>query len=255
MAAFVERKFETIKVERHGPVTLITLDRPAALNAFTRQGAAEVIQALVGFDADPGQRCAVLTGSPKAFAAGADIGEMAPWSFPDIYRTDFGAEWDAVGQVRKPWIAAVAGFALGGGCEVAMMADLVIAADSASFAQPEIRLGISPGWGGTQRLTRALGKAKAMEMCLTGRMMNAAEAEACGLVARVVPAGLLVEEALAVAARIAQLPPLAAVAVKEMLNASFELPLSAGVRFERRLGQALCDSAPAAGSANERTFR
>jgi enoyl-CoA hydratase len=187
------------------------------------------------YDADPGQRCLVLTGSEKAFAAGADIKEMQPQGFADMYSANFFGEWEKVTATRKPWIAAVAGYALGGGCEVAMMADLIIAADTAKFGQPEIKLGVTPGMGGSQRMALAVGKAKAMDLCLTGRMMDAEEAERSGLVARVVPAGNLVEEAMKVAEAIASMAPLAAIAVKEMVNAAFEMPLNQGIRFERRL--------------------
>jgi enoyl-CoA hydratase len=177
----------------------------------------------------------VLTGSEKAFAAGADIKEMQSQGFADMYSANFFGGWEQVTATRKPWIAAVSGFALGGGCEVAMMADFIIAADSAKFGQPEIKLGVTPGMGGSQRLTLAIGKAKAMEMCLTGRMMDAAEAERAGLVAKVVPAADLVDEAMKTAAQIAGMAPLAAVATKEMVNAAFEMSLAQGIRFERRL--------------------
>ncbi|MGE5721390.1 MAG: enoyl-CoA hydratase-related protein, partial [Sphingomonadales bacterium] len=177
--------YETILVERRGAVTLITLNRPQALNALNSQVLAELIAAFAAYDADDSQRCAVLTGSERAFAAGADIKEMAEQGFADMYGGNFFAGWEEVTATRKPWIAAVAGYALGGGCEVAMMADLIIAADNAQFGQPEITLGVTPGMGGSQRLTRAVGKAKAMDLVLTGRMMDAAEAERSGLVARV----------------------------------------------------------------------
>jgi enoyl-CoA hydratase len=181
-------------------------------------------------------RVVVLTGAgDRAFAAGADIKEMSGLSYPQTYLDDFITPWDRVANRRKPIVAAVAGFALGGGCELAMMCDIIIAADTAKFGQPEIKLGVMPGAGGTQRLTRIVGKAKAMEMCLTGRMMDAAEAERSGLVAKVVPAADLLDEALKTAEAIAAMPPLAAIAVKEMINAAFEMPLSRGVRFERRL--------------------
>ena len=228
--------FSTILVEKRGAVTLVTLNRPQALNALNSEVLGELIQAFAAFDADDSQRCLVLTGSgEKAFAAGADIKEMQPQGFADMYGSDFFAGWEKVTATRKPWIAAVNGFALGGGCEVAMMADFIIAADSAKFGQPEIKLGVSPGMGGSQRLTWAIGKAKAMEMCLTGRMMDAEEAERSGLVARVVPAAELLDEAMKTAEQIAAMPPLAAIAVKEMVNAAFEIPLSQGLRFERRL--------------------
>jgi enoyl-CoA hydratase len=227
--------YNTILVEKRGAVTLVTLNRPQALNALNSQVLAELIDAFGNYDADPQQRCLVLTGSEKAFAAGADIKEMQSQGFADMYSADFFADWEKVTATRKPWIAAVAGYALGGGCEVAMMADFIIAADTAKFGQPEIKLGVTPGMGGSQRLTRAIGKAKAMDMCLTGRMMDAAEAERSGLVAKVVPADQLLDDALKTAEAIAAMPPLAAVAVKEQVNAALELPLSQGIRFERRL--------------------
>jgi enoyl-CoA hydratase len=228
-------QYNTILVEQHGAVTLVTLNRPQALNALNSEVLTELIAAFADYDADPSQHCLVLTGSEKAFAAGADIKEMQPQSFADMYSTNFFAGWDQVTATRKPWIAAVAGYALGGGCEAAMMADLIIAADSAKFGQPEIKLGVSPGMGGSQRMAIAVGKAKAMDMCLTGRMMDAEEAERSGLVARVVPADQLIGEAMKVAETIAAMPPLAAIAVKEMVNTAFEMPLAQGIRFERRL--------------------
>ncbi|HQN55559.1 MAG TPA: enoyl-CoA hydratase-related protein, partial [Novosphingobium sp.] len=191
--------YETILVEQHDAVTLITLNRPAALNALNSQVLEELIEAFAAYEADPGQRCAVLTGAgEKAFAAGADIKEMSEKPAADFYAQDFFSRWTShvVKTTRKPWIAAVNGFALGGGCELAMMADFIIASENAKFGQPEIKLGVGPGMGGSQRLTRAVGKAKAMEMCLTGRMMGAEEAERSGLVARVVPLAGLVEDAL-----------------------------------------------------------
>src|SRR5919107_1523012 len=227
--------YENILVEQRGAVTLITLNRPKALNALNTAVLADLINAFAAFDSDEGQRCAVITGSDRAFAAGADIKEMSDQGFASMYSSNFFAGWEQVTATRKPWIAAVAGYALGGGCEVAMMADLIIAADSAKFGQPEIKLGVTPGMGGSQRMAVAVGKAKAMDMCLTGRMMDAEEAERSGLVARVVPAALLVDEAMKVAETIAAMPPLAAIAVKEMVNAAFEIPLSQGIRFERRL--------------------
>jgi len=229
-------EYETILVEQHGAVTLVTLNRPQALNALNSAVLSELIEAFAAFDSDPSQRCLVLTGSgDKAFAAGADIKEMQPQAFADMYSSDFFAGWEKVTATRKPWIAAVNGFALGGGCEVAMMADFIIASENAKFGQPEIKLGVTPGMGGSQRLTHAIGKAKAMEMCLTGRMMDAAEAERAGLVAKVVPADQLLDEALKTAEAIAGMPPLAAIAVKEMVNAAFEMSLVQGIRFERRL--------------------
>src|SRR3954471_16831803 len=191
--------YNTILVEERGAVTLVTLNRPQALNALNSEVLKELIAAFGVYDADASQRCLVLTGSEKAFAAGADIKEMQPQGFAQMYSSNFFAGWEQVTATRKPWIAAVAGYALGGGCEVAMMADFIIAADNAQFGQPEIKLGVTPGMGGSQRLTRAVGKAKAMEMCLTGRMMGAEEAERSGLVARVVPAERLLDEALATA--------------------------------------------------------
>ena len=227
--------YETILVERRDAVTVVTLNRPQALNALNNQVLTELIAAFAAYDADPAQRCLVLTGSEKAFAAGADIKEMQSQGFADMYSANFFGDWEQVTATRKPWIAAVSGFALGGGCEVAMMADFIIAADSAKFGQPEIKLGVTPGMGGSQRLTLAIGKAKAMDMCLTGRMMGADEAERAGLVAKVVPAADLVEEALKTAAQIAAMAPLAAIATKEMVNAAFEMGLAQGIRFERRL--------------------
>jgi enoyl-CoA hydratase len=227
--------YETILVEQRGAVTLITLNRPDALNALNSQVLAELISAFAAYDADESRRCLVLAGSEKAFAAGADIKEMSDQGFASMYASNFFARWEQVTATRKPWIAAVAGYALGGGCEVAMMADFIIAADSAKFGQPEIKLGVTPGMGGSQRLTRAVGKAKAMEMCLTGRMMGAEEAERSGLVAKVVPAAELLDEALKTADAIASMAPLAAIATKEMVNAAFETGLAQGIAFERRL--------------------
>ncbi|UZK70648.1 enoyl-CoA hydratase [Sphingomonas sp. S1-29] len=227
--------YETILVEQRGAVTLVTLNRPQALNALNGQVLTELLDAMAAFDADPSQGCAVLTGSEKAFAAGADIKEMQAQGFADMYGHDFFAGWDAFTRTRKPVIAAVAGYALGGGCEVAMMCDFILAADTAKFGQPEIKLAVSPGMGGSQRLARAVGKAKAMEMCLTGRMMDAQEAERAGLVSRIIPAADLVEEAVKTAATIAGMAPLAVKANKEMVNAAFDMGLSQGVQFERRL--------------------
>ena len=227
--------YESILVEQQGAVTLITLNRPQALNALNTQTLTDLIAAFAAYDADDSQRCLVLTGSEKAFAAGADIKEMQAQGFASMYASNFFAGWEQVTRTRKPWIAAVSGFALGGGCEVAMMADFIIAGDNAKFGQPEIKLGVTPGMGGSQRLTLAIGKAKAMEMCLTGRMMGAEEAERAGLVARVVPADSLLEEALKTAETIAGMAPLAAIATKEMVNAAFETGLAQGITFERRL--------------------
>jgi len=227
--------YETVLVEKKGAVTLVTLNRPQALNALNSTVLKELIAVFADYDADPAQRCLVLTGSEKAFAAGADIKEMSSQGFADMYSTNFFGGWEQVTRTRKPWIAAVAGFALGGGCEVAMMADFIIAADSAKFGQPEVKLGVTPGMGGSQRLTWAVGKAKAMEMCLTGRMMGAEEAERSGLVAKVVSAENLLDEALKTAETIAGMAPLAAIATKEMVNAAFEMTLAQGINFERRL--------------------
>ena len=227
--------YETILVETHGAVTLITLNRPQALNALNSQVLNDLISAFAAFDADPTQRCVVLIGSDKAFAAGADIKEMGEQTFGAVYGGGLFTGYDRVTATRKPWIAAVSGYALGGGCELAMMADFIVAADNAKFGQPEIKLGVTPGMGGSQRLTRAIGKAKSMEMCLTGRMMDAREAEAAGLVARVVPLAELKASVLKTATEIAAMPPLAALACKEMVNAAFETGLAQGVLFERRL--------------------
>jgi enoyl-CoA hydratase len=231
----IPMNYENILVEQRGAVTLITLNRPKALNALNTGVLAELIQAFAAYDSDDSQRCAVLTGSERAFAAGADIKEMSDRGFASMYSSNFFQGWERVTATRKPWIAAVAGYALGGGCEVAMMADFIIAADTAQFGQPEIKLGVTPGMGGSQRLTRAVGKAKAMEMCLTGRMMDAEEAERSGLVARVVPAADLLEEALKTAEAIAGMAPLAAIATKEMVNTAFETGLALGIAYERRL--------------------
>lgn len=234
--------YETILVEQKGAVTLITLNRPQALNALNSQVLAELVDAFAAYEADPGQRCAVIAGSgDKAFAAGADIKEMADKSMAEFFTEDFFSKWTShvTNATRKPWIAAVNGFALGGGCELAMMADFIIASETAKFGQPEIKLGVAPGMGGSQRLTRAVGKAKAMEMCLTGRMMDAQEAERSGLIARIVPAADLLAEALKTAETIAAMPPLAAMINKEMVNAAFETTLQQGLVTERRLFQIL----------------
>lgn len=227
--------YETILVERKGRVGLITLNRPKALNALNTQLMNEVVAAATAFDRDPEIGCLVITGSEKAFAAGADIKEMQGNRFPDVYLDDWLGPWDRFGALRKPVVAAVAGFALGGGCELAMMCDVLLAADTAKFGQPEIKLGVLPGIGGSQRLTRAIGKAKAMDLCLTGRMMGAEEAERAGLVARIVPADQLLTEALATAETIAAMSTPAAVMLKESVNRAFETTLAEGVRFERRL--------------------
>ncbi|MCZ8323730.1 MAG: enoyl-CoA hydratase-related protein [Sphingomonadaceae bacterium] len=234
--------YENILVEQRGAVTLITLNRPQALNALNSWVLEELIDAFAKFEADPSQGCAVITGSgEKAFAAGADIKEMAEKPAAEFYGQDFFSRWAShlVKTTRKPWIAAVNGFALGGGCELAMMADIIIASENAKFGQPEIKLGVGPGMGGSQRLTRAIGKSKAMEMCLTGRMMGAEEAERSGLVSRVVPLASLVDEAVKLAAEIAAMPPLAAIANKEMVNAAFETTLDQGLMMERRIFQVL----------------
>ncbi|MBX6426295.1 MAG: enoyl-CoA hydratase [Variibacter sp.] len=226
--------YANIIVETHGRVGLIRLNRPEALNALNSALMAELNEAVTAFDSDPAIGCLVITGSDKAFAAGADIKEMAEKSYIDAYLGDFAANWDAIARARKPVIAAVAGFALGGGCEIAMMCDMIIAADNAKFGQPEIKLGVIPGIGGTQRLTRAVGKAKAMDLCLTGRMMDAAEAERSGLVARVVPLAELMTEAMKAAETIAAMSLPAVIAAKESVNRAFETTLSEGIRFERR---------------------
>ncbi|MEZ5742596.1 MAG: enoyl-CoA hydratase-related protein [Sphingomonadaceae bacterium] len=235
-------QYETILVEQRDAVTLITLNRPPALNALNSTVLRELADAFAAFEADSSQGCAVLTGSgEKAFAAGADIKEMVEKTSAEFFAEDFFSGWqaDIVKRVRKPWIAAVNGFALGGGCELAMMADFIIASETAQFGQPEIKLGVAPGMGGSQRLTKAVGKAKAMEMCLTGRNMGAEEAERSGLVARVVPADALLDDALKTAAKIAAMPPLAAMVNKEMVNIAFETTLEQGLLTERRMFQIL----------------
>jgi enoyl-CoA hydratase len=229
----------TIIVKTRGRVGLIRLNRPAALNALNAALMGELAAAVDAFEADDGIGCMVVTGSEKAFAAGADIKEMADKSFADVYFDDFCAAWHRVAAARKPVIAAVAGFALGGGCELAQQCDLIIAADNAKFGQPEIKLGIIPGIGGTQRLTHAIGKAKAMDLILTGRMMDAAEAERSGLVARVVPAANLLDEAMKVAETIASMSLPSVLAAKEAVNRAFETSLAEGIRFERRIFHSL----------------
>jgi len=232
--------YEYIIVERRDAVGLVTLNRPDALNALCTPLIRELGQALDDLESDDAIGAIVLTGSEKAFAAGADIKEMQPKTYMDCYLADFITDgWERVSQCRKPIIAAVAGFALGGGCEMAMMCDFIIAGDNAKFGQPEINLGIIPGAGGTQRLTRFVGKSKAMEMCLTGRMMDAAEAERSGLVSRVVPAGELLDDALKTAAKIAALSRPSVYIVKESVNRSYETTLAEGLRFERRLFHSL----------------
>ena len=231
--------YETILAETRGRVGLITLNRPQALNALNSTLVGELNQALDGFEADPAIGCTVITGSEKAFAAGADIKEMQGLSYPQTYLDDFITAWDRVANRRKPIIAAVSGFALGGGCELAMMCDFIIASDTAKFGQPEIKLGVMPGAGGTQRLTRIVGKAKAMEMCLTGRMMGADEAERSGLVSRVVPAAELMNEAMKAAETIAAMSLPIAMMTKESVNRAYETTLAEGIRFERRVFHAM----------------
>jgi len=236
----MDRAFDTIQVRTEGRVGVITLHRPKALNALNEQLMNELGAALKAFDADADIGCMVLTGSEKAFAAGADIGAMASYTFADVYVNDYiTRNWETIRSVRKPVIAAVSGFALGGGCELAMMCDFIIAADNARFGQPEIKLGIIPGAGGTQRLPRAVGKAKAMDLALTGRMMDAAEAERAGLVSRVVPLDKLMDEALGAALTICGFSLPSVMAAKEAINRAFESGLSDGVMFERRLFHAL----------------
>ena len=228
--------YENILVETHGHVGLIKLNRPKALNALSDALVTELAAAVDAFEADAEIGCIVLTGSERAFAAGADIKEMATRTYMDVYLSDFiTKKWGRVATARKPVIAAVSGFALGGGCELAMMCDIIIASDTAKFGQPEITLGTIPGIGGTQRLTRAIGKSKAMDLCLTGRMMDAAEAERSGLVSRVVPVDKLMDEALAAADKIAAMSRPAAAMAKEAINRAFETPLSEGMNVERNL--------------------
>jgi len=231
--------YQNILVETKGRVGIIRLNRPQALNALNRALVTELGQAIDAYEADDKIGCLLIIGNDKAFAAGADIKEMADKTFIEAYLGNFAGDWDRAAKARKPIVAAVAGFALGGGCELAMHCDLIIAADNAKFGQPEIKLGVIPGIGGTQRLIRAVGKAKAMEMILTGRMMDAAEAETSGLVARVVPAANLMEEAMKVADSIATMSLPSVLAAKEAVNRAFESGLSEGVLFERRLFHAL----------------
>jgi enoyl-CoA hydratase len=231
--------YQHIIVETRGRVGVIRLNRPAALNALNMALIGELAAAIDGFETDSDIGCVVITGSDKAFAAGADIKEMATKSYLDAFMGDFVANWDRVAHARKPVIAAVAGFALGGGCELAMHCDFIIAADNAKFGQPEIKLGVIPGIGGTQRLTRAVGKAKAMDMCLTGRMMDAAEAERSGLVSRIVPLASLMDEAMKAAETIASMSLPATMLAKEAVNRAFETTLAEGVRFERRVFHSL----------------
>ncbi len=231
--------YENIIVETRGHVGLITLDRPDALNALSSALMAELGEALDAFEADDAIGAIVITGSQKAFAAGADIKEMQSKTYMEAYREDFLAGWDRIAALRKPVIAAVAGYALGGGCELAMMCDFIIAGDNAKFGQPEIMLGVMPGAGGTQRLARSIGKAKAMDLCLTGRQMDAEEAERCGLVSRVVPVDDLIDEAIKAAEKIASYSAPSVMMTKEAINRAFETPLAEGLRFERRLFQSL----------------
>jgi enoyl-CoA hydratase len=228
--------YENLLVESRGPVGLITLHRPKALNALNDALIDELVVALQAFDADEAIRSIVLTGSEKAFAAGADISMMANFSYMDVFKSNFIARnWSAITAIRKPIIAAVAGFALGGGCELAMICDFIIAADNARFGQPEVKLGILPGAGGTQRLPRAVSKAKAMDLCLTGRMMDAAEAERAGLVSRVVPLDRLLDEAIEAATVIAGYSLPVVMMIKESVNRAYETPLAEGLMFERRV--------------------
>jgi enoyl-CoA hydratase len=231
--------YEDLIVETHGKVALIRLNRPKALNALNDRMMNELGVALAGFDADPDIGCIILTGSDKAFAAGADIAAMAAYTYTDTFRDNYiTRNWEHILKVRKPVIGAVAGYALGGGCELAMMCDFLIAADSAKFGQPEIKVGVTPGAGGTQRLPRAIGKSKAMDLLLTARTIDALEAERTGLVSRVVPADKLIDEALAAAAIIAAMPTSVAMMIKDAVNRAFESTLTEGVAYERRYFQA-----------------
>lgn len=231
--------FENILVDKQGPVGIVTLNRPKALNALCKALTEEVTTALADLDADTSIRVIILTGSEKAFAAGADIKEISGFTFSSFYNDDFVARtWESVSRCKKPIIAAVAGYCLGGGNEIAMMCDFIVAADTAKFSQPEITIGTLPGAGGTQRLTRLVGKSKAMELCLTGRMMDAEEAERAGLVARVFPAAQLMAETLKIAQKIAEFSTPVAAMIKESVNRAYETTLSEGLRFERRLFQA-----------------
>ncbi|MGB3705965.1 enoyl-CoA hydratase [Castellaniella sp.] len=229
-----------VKVEVRGRVGLLTLNRPEVLNALSNEVIDELAAAVRAFEADDGIGAMVLTGSQKAFAAGADIGAMSDWTYMDVYKSDYlGGNWDALRRTRKPLIAAVSGYALGGGCELAMLCDFIIAAENARFGQPEIKLGVIPGYGGTQRLPRAVGKAKAMDLVLTARMMDAAEAERAGLVSRIVPAERLLDEALEAATTIASMSLPAVMMAKECINRAYEAPLSESLLFERRNFHAL----------------
>lgn len=232
--------YENILVDEHGAVAVIRLNRPSALNALNHDLMDELTDALTSIEANDAIGCTVITGSEKAFAAGADIKEMQSKEYIDVFMEDFiTANWETVTRCRKPVVAAVAGYALGGGCELAMMCDFVLAAENARFGQPEIQLGVMPGSGGTQRLTRFVGKSKSMEMCLTGRMMDAEEAERAGLVSRIVPTEELFDEALKVATKIAEMSRPAAMLLKESVNRAYEVPLAEGVRFERRVFHSL----------------
>jgi enoyl-CoA hydratase len=232
--------YQNIVVRTEGPIAIVTLNRPQALNALNSALMDELTSAIDSFEADDGVRCVIITGSEKAFAAGADITEMRGKNFTDVFKEDFVTRnWERVARARKPVIAAVAGFALGGGCELAMMCDFIIAADNAKFGQPEINLGVGPGAGGTQRLTRIVGKSKAMEMCLTGRMMDAAEAERSGLVARVVPLAELMSETMKSAQKVASASLPAAMMVKECIKTAYETTLAEGIHFERRIFHAM----------------
>jgi enoyl-CoA hydratase len=227
--------YENILVDVQDKVGIITLHRPQVLNALNDGLVNDIVAALAAFDSDENIGCIVLTGSEKAFAAGADVASMVEWDYMDVYKSNFiGRNWDAVTRCRKPMIAAVSGFALGGGCELAMMCDMIYAADNAKFGQPEIKLGILPGSGGTQRLPRAVGKAKAMDLCLTGRLMDAQEAERCGLVARVIPAAQLMEETLTAAKAIASYSLPMLMMTKESINRAWESTLQEGLQYERR---------------------
>ncbi len=235
-----DRSPQYIRIETRDRVGLLTLDRPQVLNALCDPLIDELVAALLAFDADPTIGATVVTGSAKAFAAGADIAAMKDWTFMDVYRDDYiTRNWDVLRRLRKPVIAAVAGYALGGGCELAMACDIILAADNARFGQPEIKLGVIPGAGGTQRLPRAVGKAKAMDLVLSGRLMDAQEAERAGLVSRVVPAGQLLEEAMATAATIASMSLPSVMMAKEAINRAYEAPLAEGMLLERRLFHAL----------------
>ena len=231
--------YETILVEKRNRVGIITLNRPKVLNALNQKLTAELLEAAEAFDRDQAVGCIVITGTEKAFAAGADITEMQDRTYLDMYSSDWFSAWDRLVAVRKPLVAAVAGFALGGGCELAMICDVILAADTAKFGQPEIKLGVMPGLGGSQRLTRFVGKSKAMEMCLTGRMMDAAEAERAGLVSRVIPAAELLADALKTAEMIASMSLPITMMTKESINRSYETTLTEGVRFERRVFHAM----------------